>query len=255
MHSASVALGTFGQAIGAAWSTAGVSEFLAALVGGGMTLLAQRWALSHDRQKEDARRCNEQRAFGWSIFFKTLDAFEALTALAKHVEEAADRAASSRGYLWQTLQFPPHDWDVVICDRGELFFLIQNRQFELMQRYQQVVRGLSNVIQSARLYREMRVEFLTSTPSDMRGVQGAIEINDSNRAALLPRIAHLATLSESLAKVILSLQAESQQLLLDYASVMKELVGQRPELDLGKLKKAGPETGDPSYAAAAPPAG
>jgi hypothetical protein len=209
-------------------------------MGGAMTLIAQRWALSHDREKEETRRTDEQRAFGWSIFFKTLEAFEAMSALSSDVESARLRASAQQEYLWQTLQFPPHDWDVISSSDGELLFLIEKRELEIMQRYQQALRALSNVVQSVRLYREMRVEFLMSTPSDMRGVQGAIEINDANRKELLPRIAHLATLSESLAEVIARQRADTERLLMDYTAAMKRLVGERPELVMRAAKKAGP---------------
>lgn len=197
-----------------------------------MAMLAQRWALKHDREKEKTRLLNERKAFAWSIFFKTLHVFEAMTALKEHIESARSRADAISSNLWQTLQFPPHDWDAVSYENGELLFLIEHRELRTMQEYQQATRWLSSLVQSVRLYRDMRVELLSTVPSEMTGTEGSMIVDSSNRAAIMPRIAHLESLSDSLEAVVRVQHPQVKRLLTDYADTMKRIIGQSPELDL-----------------------
>ena len=151
------------------WSIPGVSEFLSALLGGAVTMTAQFIALRHDREKEASRQTNEQKAQAWAIFFKISQAFEALDATAKELTQHRATANQQNLELWQTLQFPPHDWNTATWEIGELVFLIDNKRFDLMQRYQEAICWLTNLVQSVKLYREMRMDFLTKTPSNVRG--------------------------------------------------------------------------------------
>lgn len=236
------------------WRAPGASEFLAACVGGSMTLVAQRWALKHDREKEEARRKDEGKAQAWAIFFKTQHVLEATTALKHNIGEARERANQMGEDLWQALQFPAHDWDRVTHDNQELLFLIEHKQLDIMQRYQQSIVWMSSLIQSVRMYRDMRVEFLSSSPSDMSGTQGSLAINSANRRQIMPKIAHLKMLSESIEAVVLDQQPQVEQLINDYIAAMQTMVGQSPQLEIVEQQKAGqhvPE-GNPVPSSSAP---
>lgn len=226
------ALQQTGTVVVSAWKTAGVSEFLAAGLGGWMTMLAQRLALKHDREKEDARRADVQKARAWAIFFKIHHVMEATTALHNHTKEARERADAMGGDLWQALQFPANDWERVTQDYGELLLLVEHRKLDIMQRYQESMVWISSLIQSVKMYRDMRVEFLSSSPSDMSGSQGTLTVNNENHQHLMPKIAHLKSLSESIEGVLRVRQPEMQLLITDYIAAMKSMVGQSPELEL-----------------------
>lgn len=212
------------------WLTPGVSEFLAAVFGGSVTLGAQFIAMRHDRKKEAERLSHEKKAQAWAIFFKISEVHEALSAAAADLKEARRVASARKNDLWQALQFPPHDWNSNGWEIGELVFLLDKKQFGLMQRYQQATVWLSNLIQSTKYYRELRVEFLRNTPSDVQGTQGSIAVGPENRAALMPTIAHLRSLADSLEKVVLAQQPDARQLLIDYAAAMKGMIGVQPNL-------------------------
>ena len=213
------------------WLTPGVSEFLAALLGGGITIGAQYVALKHDRKKETERIGEERKAFAWAIYFKISEVNEALSATAKELREAREKASVAEVELWQVLQFPPHDWRATSWDIGELVLLIDHKKFELMQRYQESVLWLSNFIQSAKFYRELRIDFLRQTPSDVQGDRGSIKVGPDNRSIVMPTIAHLRSVANSLETVILSQQPDVRQLMKDYAIAMKEMIGSQPNLE------------------------
>lgn len=107
-----------------------------------MTLWAQRLALAHDREKEEARRADEQKARAWSMFFKIHHVLEATTALADSIDQARRRANERGEALWQTLQFPSHDWEKVDHNNEELLLLIEHKQLDIMQRYQEATSGM-----------------------------------------------------------------------------------------------------------------
>jgi hypothetical protein len=199
------------------WGTPGVSEFLSALLGGSVTLVAQFLALRHDREKEAHQQANEQKA-------------QALTATAKELSRHRKTADLKNLQLWQILQFSPHDWNTVTWDINELVLLIDNKHFDLMQRYQEVIWWLSNLVQSVQFYREMRIEFLTKTPSEVQGDRGSIAVTRENSDAIMPTIAHLKSMSESLEAVILKQAPEARKLLKDYADTMKTMIGMKPNI-------------------------
>ena len=211
------------------WSTSGVSEFLSVLLGGGVTLLAQFLALRHDREKEAIRHTNEQKAQAWAIYFKISEAHEALTATAAELCQHRQMAVSRNVDLWQVLQFPPHEWNNLTWEISELVFLVDKGSFGLMQRYQEVMWWLSNLIQSIRLYRIMRTEFLTKTPSDVIGDIGSLTMTEENRNQIMPTIAHLKSLSESLEAVVMKQAPDSRALLKDYIIEMQKMVGSSPK--------------------------
>lgn len=212
----------------------GASEFaaavLGALVGGGMTLLAQQLAIFHDREKETARRSERQAAVAWSIYFKISEVFEVLTHLARDIAQARAIAQQTRRELWQIFQCPPHDPPIVTWTTEELVLLIEERQFDLMERYRQATGWLSNMVQSMRIYREIRLEFLMHMPSDVEGTEGSFVLDASNKREVLPRIAHLRSLSESMESVVIEQQPDTQKLLKDYVAAMKSVIGRTPEL-------------------------
>lgn len=222
---------SFGSFLGDTWATPGVSEFLSVLLGGGITLLAQRWALRHDREKEATRRRDEEKGLAWSIYFKISDAYETLASVSENVREGRARASANDCELWQVLQTPAHDpspggWTV-----QELVFLVDQKQLDLMERYRIALLWQSNIIQSTRLLRDLRVEFLSRTPADVQGTSGSISLDDTNRRELLPRIAHLRSLSESIESVVLAQEPQARQLLEGYASAMKSMIGMKPDIE------------------------
>jgi hypothetical protein len=210
--------------------TPGVSEFLSALLGGGVTMAAQFLALRHDREKEAKRQTNKKKAQAWSIYFKISQAHEALTATAAKLREHRANASEHGWELWQSLQFPPHDWNTVTWDIGELVLLIDNKRFELMQRYQEAMWWLSNLTQSVRYYREMRFEFVTKMPSSVDGDGGSFEVTPENHTSIMPTIVHLKSLSESMEAVILKQAPDARKLLIDYVAAMEEMVGTKPSI-------------------------
>jgi hypothetical protein len=212
------------------WTTNGVAEFLSALLGGGVTMGAQYLALQNDREKEAERRADEQRGLGWAIYFKISQAHEALTDTANALRQARQTADARGDELWQVFQFPPHDWDTVEWQTGELVLLIEHREFDLMQRYQEIVWWVSNLVQGARLYRSMRLEFFTSQPADVAGDQGTMTVEHEKMRMMMPTIAHLRSLANSLEETILAQQPDARKLLRDYAVAMQKIVGGRPEI-------------------------
>lgn len=216
------------------WSTPGISEFVAAIlgaiVGGGMTLLAQQWALKHDREKENARRNQQREGIVWSIYFKISEVHELLTSLAREIAQARAVAKQTKRELWQIFQCPPHDSPIVAWNTEELVLLIQERQFGLMEEYRQATSWLSNMVQSMRTYREMRLDFLMQMPSNVEGTTGSFVLDETNKLEALPRIAHLRSLSESMETVVLAQQPDAQKLLVAYAAAMKSMIGRSPNL-------------------------
>lgn len=197
-----------------------------------MTMGAQWAALRHDRKKEESRRKDEQKALAWAIFFKIKDAYEGLTSAGQDLIEARASANAQGLELWQVFQAPVHDLSPVQWTPEELVLLVDHRQLDLMQRYQMATIWLANLIQSLRLYRDMRIEFLSSTPSQMQGNSGTISVNATNQQTILPRVGHLRSLSDSLEAVVHSQQPDARQLLIDYAAAMKPMIGTSPELVL-----------------------
>ena len=222
----------FTDCVAAAWVTPGVSEFLAALIGGGMTMLAQSLALKHDREKEKVRQIADDLATAWGIFFKLSAANNVITATNSELRKARELANQRGTDLWQTLQPPAHDWDRVICEPTELVFLLKKSQFDILHRYQLATVWMSNLVQSTRTYREMRLEFLMSTPSAMRGTSGSLQVDDTNRNVVMPKIAHLKSLSESMETVVAAQYPQVRQLLLDYSAGMKAMVGVSPQIEI-----------------------
>jgi hypothetical protein len=212
------------------WEAPGISEFLSAVLGGAVTLAAQFIALRSDRKKEAVRAKDQQKALAWAIYFKISEANEALSATVMELREARQKADEHKVQLWQILQFPPHDWNVIRWDITELVFLMDYDQFDLMQRYQEATMWLSNLVQSVRFYRELRVEFLRSTPSDVNGDVGSFYVDQSNAAAIMPTIVHLDSVSTSLEKVITKQQPEVRQLVKDFVDAMDTMIGKRPNL-------------------------
>jgi hypothetical protein len=221
-----------------------VSEFAAALlgaiVGGAMTLLAQQLAIRHDREKETIKRSQGQAATAWSIYFKTSEVFEVLTHLSRDIAQARKVASQTRRELWQIFQCAPHDPPIVAWNTEELVFLIEQRQFDLMERYREATAWLSNMAQSMRTYREMRLSFLMETPSNVTGTTGAVIVDDKNRGELMPRIAHLRSLSESMAEVVAIQQPKVRKLLEDYGRAMKTMIGRSPDLVFDDAEPAKP---------------
>lgn len=242
-----------GNLMTTAWGTPGVSEFLSVLLGGSITLGAQRWALRHDREKEAARRRDEQKGLAWSIYFKISEVNETLTRNLDDLRKARAIATASGRELWQVIQTPPHDPSVVQWRTEELVLLIDHKQFDLMERYRLATLWLSNIVQSTRTLREMRVEFLNNTPSDVQGTTGAIMMDESNRRTLMPRIAHLRMLSESMESVVQSQQPQVLQLLKDYAAAMKQMIGMAPLLDFDPQRTGRRNVGEPPSSEGQPP--
>lgn len=219
------------QWLQSAWAADGVSEFLSALLGGAFAIIAQLLAFRHDRKKDDKRIADEAKARAWSIYFKISQAHEAIGATARELAEARKSADDQKIELWQILQFPPHEWSVVSWEIGELVLLIDHKHFDLMQRYQEATWWLSNAVQSTRLYRELRMEFLRGIPSDVRGDRGTVELGPEELRAVMPTIAHLRSLSLSLETVITGQHPDVRKLMKDYADAMKGLCGHRPKLE------------------------
>ncbi len=218
-------------AIRQTWGTDGVSEFLSALLGGFFAIAAQWLAFWHERKQDSKKAAEQRKALAWSIYFKISQANEAISATTKGIKDASDQARQQGMELWQVLQFPPHDWESVSWNVEELVLLLDHRLFDLMQRYQEAVWWLSNLVQSVRLYRELRVEFLRSIPSDVTGDRGVAEMTADEMRAINPTIAHLRSLALSLQEVVGKQAPAIRQLQKDFVEVMKPLAGHRPTLE------------------------
>jgi hypothetical protein len=223
----------------ATWGTPGVSEFLSAALGGLMTMLAQWIGLRHDREKEDAKRRDEQKGTAWAIYFKISQAFEQFTWVWQELKEARQLANESGRQLWQVFGPPPHDLRPITLETTELVFLIDHKQFDLMENYRLVTVWTANLTQSLQKFGEMRLEFLSSIPSDMKGQQGSFYVDDSNRHEIMPRISFLQSLSDSLEAVVNAQRPDLRKLLIDYAAAMKVMIGSSPNLEIMDEKKAG----------------
>lgn len=215
----------------AVWSTPGLSEFAAALLGGSITIVAQYVALRHDSKRQQAQHDEARKANAWAVFFKISESDEALAATASVLRSARTMAHAQAVELWQVLQFPPHDWNPVRWEINELVFLVDQKQFGLMQRYQESIMWLSNLVQSTKYYRELRVEFLRSVPAHVEGDHGQIEVGPENHSILMPTIAHLRTLAESLENVVLAQAQAARTLRLDFAAAMEQMIGHKPKLE------------------------
>ena len=214
------------------WSKPGVSEFASAALGGSMTMLAQWIALRHDRKKEDGRFRDRQKALAWTVFFKIHHVFESLTHIKNEVEDAKRVALKTNVELWQVYQAPAHDAREVNWESDELIILIEFKHLKIMQDYQSSVLWLSNLVQSTKAYREMRVDFLSTTPATVNGTTGTIEADKVELAKLMPKIAHLRSLSTSIASVVQSQQPDVRALLEEYVAVMKPIAGTAPKMEL-----------------------
>lgn len=222
----------------ATWGTPGFSEFLSAALGGALAIAAQWFALRHDRKKEDAKRRNEQKGTAWAIYFKISKAFEQFTWVWKELEDARELANQSERQLWQVFQAPPHDLELLSLETPELVFLLDHKQFHLMENYRLVTVWNANLTQSLRKFGEMRVDFLSSVPSEMNGQNGSFFVDDTNRHDLMPRISFLQSLCDSLESVVNAQRPELRQLLLDYVAAMKPMIGSSPQLELTDEKNA-----------------
>lgn len=225
-----------GNVLQSAWLADGVSEFASALLGGAFAVGVQQMAVRHDRRKDDKKAADDKKAQAWAIFFKISTIHEALTAALGDIERDSKSAEAAKAELWQFLQFPPHDWREVQWEIAELLVLIDHKMLGLMQRYQEATLWLSNFIQSAKLYREMRVEFLRGRPSAVRGDIGTMRVTKAEHDAIMPTIVHLRSLAVSLSAVIPAQQRDVRDLLIEYAGTMKELVGERPNLEFPNEK-------------------
>lgn len=225
-------MGDFGSFVQATWLTDGVSEFVSALLGGAFAIGAQQLAVRHDRKKDAKIVADQNKGRAWAIYFKVSSIHEALTEVWKTIEEAKATADAANMELWQVLQFPPHDWREVHWETAELVLLIDHKLFRLMQSYQEGTWWLSNYIQSARRYREMRLEFLQGRPGSIKGNMGVITLKDqAEHDAIMPTIVHLRTLADSLAEVISAQQPDARKLLKDYAAAMKDMIGHGPTIE------------------------
>lgn len=238
----SSALTLFGEWIAAFWRIDGISEFAAALIGGGFALTAQQMAITSDRKRSEVRLKDEAKARAWAIFFKINEVFETLNGGAKEIAAAKTRAQAEQLDLWQTLQFPPHDSRELNWETEELVLLIDHGQLELMAEYQRATVWMANYIQSAQLYREMRLEFLMSMPSKIEGQSGVMELTDKELAAAMPKIAHLRTLADSLDEVITAQANDMRKVLKKYSVTMKEMIGTAPELEFRDEKSRAEDT-------------
>ena len=214
------------------WSKPGVSEFASAALGGLMTILAQWVALRHDRKKEDGRIRDKQRALAWAIFFKIHHVFEALTHIKNDIESDEIKANANGVELWQIYQSPVHDVNLVNWETEELMIFIDAKQLSLMQKYQSSISWLSNLVQSTKMYRELRVDFLSSTPAKVEGTTGTIEVKNEEAVRIMPRIAHLRSLSDSILNVVKSQQPDVRALLEGYVAIMKPIAGSAPVMEL-----------------------
>jgi hypothetical protein len=221
------------------WGTPGVSEFLSAGLGGLMTMAAQWVALVHDRNKEETRRRDEQKGTAWAIYFKISRGFEQFTWVWQELKEARQLANESGRELWQVFGPPPHDLQPISLETSELVFLIDHKQFDLMENYRLVSVWTANLTQSLQKFGEMRLDFLSSIPSDMKGQQGTFFIDESNRRELLPRISFLQSVCDSLESVVNKQRPDLRKLLLDYVAAMKPMIGSSPKLELLDEKNAG----------------
>ncbi|NCU10930.1 MAG: hypothetical protein GXC70_02000 [Sphingomonadaceae bacterium] len=219
-------------ALSAVWSTPGLSEFASAALGGSITMLAQYLAIRHDRIKERKLVEDRKKALTWAIFFKIKEIFEALTHIRNDIIEAEKRASQSGLELWQVYQVPLGEFPRQAWEVDELMILIDNKHFDLMQNYQMATLWLSNVVDSTNLYRQMRTEFLLSTPARVDGTHGAIEMSQEEAQVIMPKIAHLRSLSASIADVIKTQQPEVRNLLESYVRAMRSMAGSAPQLEL-----------------------
>lgn len=224
----------------ATWGTPGVSEFLSAVLGGAVALSAQWLALRYDRKKEEARRLDEQKGIAWAVYFKINQTFQQFTWVWKELRDARKVADKDGRSLWQVFQPPPHDLEPVKWDTSELVFLIDQKQFDLMERYRLATVWMSNLVQSLSKLGAMRLEFLSSVPSNMKDLkpgrlsqEGSFVVDATNSNVLLPRISFLQSMTDSLEDVVNSQRADVRQLLLDYVDAMKPMIGHKPTLDLG----------------------
>lgn len=180
------------------------------------------------------------KAHAWAIFFKINEIHEVISSAAKDIARAVEIANAKKMDLWQILQFSPHDPRELYWETPELVLLIDHKQFDVMIRYQEATIWLTNFIQSAKLYREMRLKFLINNPSSVDGDSGTMTVTDEQLKVIMPTIAHLNTLANSLAKVISDQQPDIRKLLRDYARTMKVMIGTAPQLEFLDEKKAGP---------------
>lgn len=237
----------------ATWETPGVSEFLSALLGGAMTMAAQGFALRHDRKKEDARRRDDQKGTAWAIYFKISLTFEQFTWVWQELQTARELANRTKRSLWQVFQAPPHDLELIKWETSELVFLVDKKQFDLMERYRLATVWMSNLVQSLSMVGEMRLEFLSSVPSDMKGLEpgrlsqeGSFVVDETNSRELMPRISFLQSMTDSLEEVVNAQRPDLRQLLLDYVAAMKPMIGHSPTLDLRDEKNAGQGEREPA---------
>jgi len=221
------------------WDTPGVSEFLSALLGGGMAIGAQLLVLHHDRKKEDARRRDEQKGTAWAIYFKISLMFEQFGWALQHLEEAQDRAAANDVELWQVYQPPAHDLQTVKLETSELVLLIDHKHLNIMERYRLATVWMANLVQTLQKFSQMRFDFLNSQPADVKGQWGTMSADQKTIGEMLPKIAFLQSLCGSIEDVVQDQAPRLRKLLVDYVEVMKPMAGHKPKVEFVDNKKRG----------------
>ncbi len=226
-----VSISSAGELFRSIWGTPGTSEFASACLGGASALIAQYIANRHERRIQTEQRNDEKRARAWAIFFKINNIHETLSHGLKEIKACKERSEKAGLELWQILQFAPHIDEPVAWDIEELVLLVDHREFELMNNYQQATVWLSNFIQSSTMYRDMRLEFVRNRPSTVDGDMASIEADKKELEVIMPTVAHLRSLSNSLEAVVSAQQPEVRKLLLAYCTAMKKIAGESPTLE------------------------
>lgn len=63
----------------------------------------------------------------------------------RELQDAKDIASQSHRQLWQVFQAPPHDLESINLETTELVFLIDHKQFDLMESYRLVTVWTANL--------------------------------------------------------------------------------------------------------------
>lgn len=225
---------SIGNAIEAAftavWGTSGVSEFAAALLGGGMTLLAQRWALNHDREKEEARRQDEQRIVALNIFHNLMHTFNLLDQIRNSIAGAQEKQAKNKQDLWISYGPSPYDYEPRRWSMQELSFLMEIKQFRMVTGYQQCLDNFANLVQMIARYRTSREYVLRKCARQGPNDTIVIWTADGDPEGLAVQIILIRSFATAIVHHLDKALPQVEGVLREYCTAISDIIGGTPDL-------------------------
>ncbi|MDM8009895.1 MAG: hypothetical protein QUV08_02915 [Parasphingorhabdus sp.] len=207
-----------------------IAAILGAIVGGGITILAQRSQFRREDQKAEMALKTEEIATAETLLYKLSSLCNAFINASNDIKEARDAYGDGEDF-WSRYTPPVHNPPRVSLDYRELHLLSKYKQFDILNDYQQALIWMDNLIQSTEVYRSMILDFQTNMPAEMKGNIGSITIDNKNRKEIMPKIVTLRVLSLSIESTITTQAEDVRELFKKYGDAMFDMVGRRPKIE------------------------